>query len=174
MTKQQVLELAENYTSNGKVDVIQLATKLGIEVYAVVSEDPDYNAKIEYDKHSHTFSIYVNENHPETRRRFSIAHEVSHFVLNKKELKQQGSLDRSDAYQSEQHQQQEQAADQLAAEILMLQNKVEAYVVQHRLTEEGFTAEAIKNLAAYFHVSKAMAVTRLRNMGCSIPYLTFA
>lgn len=173
-TKQTVLKLAETCTENGKVDVIKLATKLGIDVYAISSDDINYNARIKYDKKDDKFNIYVNEDHPETRRRFSVAHEVSHFVFDYDELKQKGALERSIIYEGDEHRAQEQQADQFAAELLMPRQKVEAYVDQHHLAENGFTGHAIKSLANYFHVSKTMAITRLRSMGYPISFIVFA
>jgi Zn-dependent peptidase ImmA (M78 family) len=173
-TRQQILKLADDCTGNGRVDVIKLATKLGIDVYAVESKDEDYNAEIEYDKGSKSFKIYVNENHPETRRRFSIAHEISHYALDSAELKRRGKLDRSAAYVDDEHRDREQNADQFAAEILMPEPKVKKYLSEKGVGELAINSVVISELSKYFHVSKGMAITRLRNMGYPIPYLTFA
>ena len=71
--------IKDKYIHSIPVDVIGLANALGIEVY---EEEFDNNAVSGYiSKDDNGYFICVNKMHPATRKQFTIAHEIGHFVL---------------------------------------------------------------------------------------------
>lgn len=156
---------------NGRIDVVELATNLGIDVYAVSSDVQDYNAHIQYNQDKDRFEIFVNSDHPGTRQRFSIAHELSHYALDPDKIVERGSMDRTHVSVEPD----EKRADALAAQVLMPDELVDEYFAKNNLTTgSDFTSATVETLAAHFHVSRTMAVLRLREKGCQVPYLSFA
>lgn len=89
----------------------------------------------------------------EQRRRFTIAHEIGHFVLHPLRLAPERGGDPGNAV----WQQQEREADQFAAELLMPE-----HLVREAVLREGPDAA---RLADHFEVSKAAMQTRLRWLG---------
>lgn len=68
------------------VQTVSIAEALGVKVYRVPGWPNDVSGMImksEEDGGPSGFAIYVNGGHPEVRRRFTIAHEIGHFVLHK-------------------------------------------------------------------------------------------
>jgi Zn-dependent peptidase ImmA (M78 family) len=173
ITKTQALGLAEKLRErNGFIDVVKLANEMGIDVYAT-SGDPEFNAEISYSNNE--FSILVNEDHVETRRRFSIAHEIGHYVLDRKLLLEHGTLDRANDYKDDEEKNREKDADSLAAEILMPAMSVEQLLQTKNLSKQSrFDGSILGDIADCFRVSRPMVITRLRNLGYSIPYIEFA
>lgn len=64
------------------VQVIDLANDLGLKVYMVPNWPDDLSGMVRKNEDAvGGFDIFVNQNHSETRRRFTIAHEIAHVVL---------------------------------------------------------------------------------------------
>lgn len=101
------------------VNVIGLANRLGVRVYD--APWPDHiSGKIQKDSErggESGFAIFVNQNHPLTRKRFTIAHEIAHFVLHEDQIGD-GVFD-DGMYRSGLPAKVEYQANQLAADILM-------------------------------------------------------
>jgi hypothetical protein len=112
-------QIIRHFTQQAPVDVTALAGALGIKVWekplvnisGMVAPDPHNGGTSGY-------SIYVNSTDSETRRRFTIAHEIAHFLLHRnkdtKEFKdniQYRSPGMSDELEAQ--------ANRLAADILM-------------------------------------------------------
>ena len=120
-----VLELAEDLTSqssSGSVDIIKLANEVGVEVYEKPLKD-DEAGYIQYDSDNDEYFITVNAvNHP-NRKRFTIAHELAHFVLHREKIKELGKIDRN--YENSLDAKEEKKADELASKILMPKKVVE-------------------------------------------------
>jgi Zn-dependent peptidase ImmA (M78 family) len=166
-----LLKRAADTVKDGRVDVVKLANALGINVFTVAQKDETFNANIKYSPKTEKFEIYVNDAHPATRQRFSVAHELSHYALEPDAIVQKGSLDRAHVSLPAN----ERKADELAAKLLMPDAMIDDYFKQHNVkASDGFTAGDIEAIASYFNVSRAMAVQRLREKGCTIPYLSFA
>jgi Zn-dependent peptidase ImmA (M78 family) len=173
INKAQALSLAENLREqSGYIDVVKLANEMGVEVYAT-SGEPSFNAEISYEDRG--FSILVNEDHVETRRRFSIAHELGHYILDRDILLKQGKLDRANEYKDTDERNREQDADSLAAEILIPAKSLREYLDGKGLGKQSiFDGEMLGDIADCFRVSRQMAITRLRKLGYSVPYIEFA
>jgi Zn-dependent peptidase ImmA (M78 family) len=101
------------------------------------------------------FAIYVNAKHSEVRRRFTIAHEVAHFVLHRDLI---GDGITEDAlYRSGLSDAVEREANGLAAEILMPRHLVREAV------HGGMSG--LPELATRFNVSQQAMEFRLINLG---------
>jgi hypothetical protein len=105
------------------------------------------------------FSIVVNIRDAYTRKRFTIAHELGHFILHRQQLAILGGSLTDDAfYRSGLSNTQESEANRFAADILM------PYTLIQKLVANGVTGVA--ELATTFKVSEAAMSIRL---GIPIP-----
>lgn len=157
-----------------RIDVVDLAQRLGLDVYSVDMPENDCG-DIQQDQETNKVYIEVNRNHPITRQRFTIAHEISHYLKHRDELTQKGKLDRKDQYSDAKELKLEAEADQTAAAILMPETVVEDYFTDKQWSKNTkFDPEMIEQIADDFWVSRTMAVTRLRDLGFPVPYLSFA
>lgn len=62
------------------IDVVLLANRLGFEVYGATFAEDDISGGIQGTKESEQI-IFVNTNHPLTRKRYTVAHEIAHYQL---------------------------------------------------------------------------------------------
>lgn len=75
---ESILDIIERYTEKAPVDVRGLAKELGLSIEEKQMED-DISGSIE--KMNAQYKITVNDAHSENRKRFTIAHELGHFML---------------------------------------------------------------------------------------------
>ncbi len=134
------------FQKSAPVNVVSLAEKLGLSVWEEEMSD-DISGKIIKDPvngGSAGYSVIVNEKHALVRQRFTVAHEIGHFLLHRQEI---GDGLTDDAlYRSGLSTLQEVQANKMAAEILM----------PFRLIEETMQSgvRTLGELAAKFQVSK--------------------
>jgi Zn-dependent peptidase ImmA (M78 family) len=103
------------------VNVIALAHDLGLNVWGMHTLDPSISGKIFRDPMNggtSGFSIAVNATEAYTRQRFTIAHEIAHFILHRSKL-EAGDLVDDSIYRSGLSSKEEADANRLAADILM-------------------------------------------------------
>lgn len=74
----QTIREAQSQASAGPVDLDALASRLGIKIKRLWMDDDMSGALIRNPDGS--FTIHVNDLHPPTRQRFTVAHEMGHFV----------------------------------------------------------------------------------------------
>ncbi|PVX28946.1 ImmA/IrrE family metallo-endopeptidase [Sphingomonas pokkalii] len=146
---------------NAPVDPAALARKLGIAVKPMLLDDDMSGAlvKVTPDK----YEIQVNALHPETRQRFTIAHELGHYVHHRALLGE--GVNDNRAYRTTQGDKlfnpkigpkQETEANRFAASLLMPAAAVE------RLRAEGMTTA---QMASHLGVSQHAMSIRL-----GVPY----
>lgn len=140
------------------VDIKDIAKKLGFEI--VLFPFPDTISaviRIESDKKI----IGVNQKHSETRQRFSIAHELGHYLSGHENFSHEHDIfvDRDKKYLDPHHRDEEEA-DEFAAEILMpagmlkkdvMENKLDAATLakKYNVSEQAMWIQLINlNLAA--------------------------
>lgn len=124
-----------------------------IDDLQVVSESlPDnISGRISYDFDKSSYIITVNENHHPNRQRFTIAHELGHYVL--------GHGSKEDVlYRNGESDPDEIEANAFAAEILMPKG-----VIHHLVFEQDITD--IRVLAKKLWVSDDAMYYRLKNLG---------
>jgi len=76
-TAEKLIE--ENYIASPPIDILDLCNSFGIQVVAAVFEDKKISAFIDYDE----MKITVSKTDSYERQRFSIAHELGHYILHK-------------------------------------------------------------------------------------------
>lgn len=146
-------------------DLIELANSLGVKVY---EEElwPYESGYLEYAPtcgSASNYRIVVNKRHPPERRRFSVAHELAHFLLHKDDRSvsiRSERFHRSDdhfEYLEKSDRLQEKEANAFAANLLMPTNLFKpAY---QRLDGD------VAKLAKLFFVSEIAAKNRCRDLG---------
>ena len=113
------LRTIREHQSSAPVDTIPLAEALGLKVF-YADWPREVSGKIERKEEAGSESGYiilVNDNHPPQRRRFTIAHEIAHFVLHQDEIGD-GIFD-DGLYRSGLPHKTEVEANSMAADILM-------------------------------------------------------
>lgn len=115
------------HTQNAPVNVEAIARDLGTTVYADAKMPADIAGKIVRDQRGSPsgYSIYINANDPARRRRFTLAHEIAHFVLHR-DLIGDGLID-DGMYRSKLGGDYERQANRFAADILMPPALVRGY-----------------------------------------------
>lgn len=144
------------------VDVGALATELGIEVR---EDELDQDLSAVLHRRRGRPLILLNQSHHENRRRFSIAHELGHFLLHTKEEIFVDQAFRRDSASSLGIDHKEIQANQFAASLLMPRDWI-FQEAEELLGRRGSSAEQdIQDLANRFRVSKEAMNYRLANLG---------
>jgi Zn-dependent peptidase ImmA (M78 family) len=82
MNISDALNVIKAHQAKITVQVIDLANELGLKVYEVPNWPDDLSGMVRKNvEATGGFDIFVNQTHAETRRRFTIAHEIAHVVL---------------------------------------------------------------------------------------------
>lgn len=154
--------------SNNRIDIIKLANTLGIRVYS--TDDIGVAAFIAYDNSEQLYEIYVNSNESRPRQRFSIAHEIAHYILHKDKICEFGVVGRQNV--NSLSAKEERQADNLAADILMPIECIEKFLKDNNISEDDKISDSIiKKISKEFEVSEPVSRIRLRDMGY---YVRFA
>ena len=114
-------QIIAKYQSQAPVDVVAIAAELGINVWETNSLSESISGKIFKDPlngGSSGYSILVNAGHSLARKRFTIAHEIAHFILHRKRL-ESGDLVDDAMYRSGVSAREETEANMFAADLLM-------------------------------------------------------
>lgn len=160
--------LKASEVSKAPVSVEELAKQLGITIsYEPFKED--LSGVLVKDKQRTV--IGVNSAHPKTRQRFTIAHEIGHFVLNHQgEIFIDKTVMKRDGRSSQAIDSHEIEANGFAAEILMPER-----LLLHSVTrlQQGKSDHSIGTLIAEladeFEVSPQAMEYRLTNLGMFMP-----
>ncbi|WP_322894904.1 MULTISPECIES: ImmA/IrrE family metallo-endopeptidase [unclassified Yoonia] len=153
-------EILSRYSTQRPIQLGKLAKELGVEI-KVASLGTGISGQIS--REGNGYVIRVNRNEARERQRFTIGHELAHFLLHRE------IIDRSPTgitdtvlYRSGAPQQIEYEANRLAAEIVMPMDLIEQEV------RDGFggmvTEATIEALANRFEVSKAAMEIRLSQL----------
>ena len=149
------LNILREHQEKAPVETIPLANDLGINVYKVKDWDDGIAGKIQKDEDlggESGYAIFVNGKHSSKRRRFTIAHEIAHFILHSP-LIGDGICD-SALYRSNQSDAVETEANQMAADILMPLDLIIEYM------NKGISNEA--TLSEIFNVSEQAMRIRMK------------
>lgn len=119
-------------------------------------------------------TIGVNPKHPEVRKRYTIAHELGHFLLNH-QRERSFFIDTRDRelvavmFRDEQSStgelQQEREANAFAAALLMPADLIKDHIRAHKFDLTDSESTALKELAGKFKVSTQAMAFRLANLG---------
>ena len=147
-------QIIARHQTNAPIDVMAIARELGVNVWAM-HMPANISGKIFRDSLNggvSSFSIAVNDMEHPLRQRFTIAHEIAHFVLHRSQL-EAGDLIDDTMYRSGLSTREEVAANQLAAQILMPMELIK------KLIGEGIND--VQALARRFQVSLPAMKIRL-------------
>ena len=100
--------------------------------------------------------ILLNPNEPNSRKRFTLAHEIGHIVLKHQGDGEKRTVDKREDMEKMSKSPKEYAADAFAAELLMPAEEFTKYWIQ---------CANIFQLAEMFFVSKQAALIRIENLG---------
>jgi Zn-dependent peptidase ImmA (M78 family) len=151
-----------NYKKNGYIDIVEIAIHFNIVVIGSSLEDSQ-NSFIRYNQEKKRYEIYVEKSHHPNRQRFSIAHEVAHFLLHKEDinLHEKVARNHNDSLDSKK----EREADYMAAQLLMPENILKELVNTLKVVDEN----AIEFLSKKFLVSKSTMIIRLNEIDFYVP-----
>ena len=152
------------------IDPKEIAEKFNIDVKPIQGEKQkiswlgdfeyipdDLCGFIEKDEDEKT-TIYYNPNHHENRIRFTIAHELAHYLLGHLNKNHKQYRDFTDSFKNTNYNPKEIEANKLAAKILMPEDKLDFLIYKKGIT-------SIKELAKIMRVSEAAMMYRLKNLG---------
>ena len=138
-----VIAIIEANQQTAPVKVIKIAHQFGLRVF-VENLRPAISGKLYQDTESQAgWSISVNKTHVKTRRRFTIAHEIGHYVLHRDLAR--GMIEDDTFYRSSLSNKEETEANKFAADVLM------PYALIDSLTAQG--VDTPERLAEALHVS---------------------
>lgn len=148
------------------VQVGQIALAIGIRVQYEPAED-ELSGFLLRDLSRQQAIIGVNDNHPDNRQRFTIAHELGHFLLHEQEklhIDRRFQINRRDESSSQGKSEEEKEANLFAAELLM-----PVHFLQQDLATVGAldleSDDTIANLAKKYKVSVQAMTFRLAYLG---------
>lgn len=149
-------EIVDEFLRDAPIRLSALASALGLRVISV-SLPSGISGEIRPDPATQAgYSIRVNKNDPARRQRFTVAHEIGHYLLHRNEIGE-GITD-DVLYRSSLSDSREAQANRLAADLLMPSPLVEYWTDKARnLTGDNF----VSFLADKFNVSTAAMKIRL-------------
>lgn len=142
-------QVVRRHQGNYPVDVHRIAKELDLSIYHAADWTDSISGAISRDENG--YFIIVNDKHSYLRQRFTIAHEIAHFILHR-DLIGEGIQDNS-LYRSHLSNKLEWQANKLAADILMPWDLIEEAIVHGN--------ESVNDLAKAFKVSKSAMSIRL-------------
>jgi len=150
------MDTIRSHQENFPVHVYRIATALGLDICHSDTLPDNISGFIKcHDTHPGKYEIHVNAAHNKSRQRFTIAHELAHFILHKDKI---GDCITDDAlYRSSLSSRVEVEANELAMNILM-----PWHLLEPRLKENNVS---VNSLARDFDVSTSAMSVRL-----GIPY----
>ena len=161
---EQILRETETYRVPVAIEV--LAHRLKLRTEAAALGDNISGVLVVENEHG---AIGYNSTHAPVRQRFTVAHEIAHYVLHvKKNRRSQLFIDRYVAFRRDDHSstgsdREEVEANRFGAALLMPENLVREEIRKHDLDLDD--EDALIQLAKRFHVSTAAMTNRLTNLG---------
>ena len=149
--------LIRTFQQDAPVDLDGLASALGVKVQGTTDLPEGISGKIFPDRENGgtaDYCIQINMGDPFARRRFTLAHELAHFILHR-DLIGTGITD-NELYRSGLPDQREFEANRLAADILMPSHLI------FRYRDNG--VRSVEALAARFKVSAAAMRIRMQEL----------
>jgi Zn-dependent peptidase ImmA (M78 family) len=151
------------------VPVDKIAERLGLELM-LMELDADMSGALIRSDDGETVMIAVNETHSRVRRRFTVAHEIAHYVLG--HLTDEPHIDREftaihrNEVSSQATDPREIKANTFAASLLM----PEDFLLKDFVKSGGFDGLALSQMALRYQVSEQALKYRLANLGLLPPF----
>ncbi len=162
-------EILQRYRDTVPVPVVDIARDLGLQVFMTSGLEPEESGSIR--KEGESYIIYVNERHPYKRKRFTIAHEIAHFLKHrdlldrgaelidvaKREADEPAEMFRVRGREvTEEDRRIEREADHLAAEILMPEASFREVWEKSTTVEEVADAFEVSSMAASIRAKEVL------------------
>lgn len=151
------------------VPTIPIAEKLGLNVFQVPGWPVDRISgqliKVAENGGPSGYTILVNEAHDQKRRRFTIAHEISHFILHRKQIG--AGIEDDGVYRSRLGEQADRQASLLAIEEILIPWRLFERAMHH--ATEQHESISVPILAQMFDVPNSVMSIRM-----GVPYETAA
>ena len=167
--EQQAAKLLEdNCVRRAPIPVDAIARAIGLDVRYAPTTDDVSGALIRDGK---TAVIAVNSAQHEHRQRFTIAHEIGHFILHKRtnrHFDEDFRIDFRNSVSSEATQRSEIEANKFAAALLMPEEFLRRDLLRMDIDETD-PDQAIQTLAVRYKVSRRAMELRLLNLGFISP-----
>lgn len=138
------------------IDVLEIAKSYGLAVFSDINFSKNDSGFIVLNDTTGAYEIIINEYHPVVRKRFTLAHEIAHFLFDKDYLNIHKSIDRDGNAKDDSYRYREIIANKFAANLLM---------PQEEFIEKFLSNQSISEIADYFLVSKDTAKFRALNLG---------
>lgn len=149
-------EIIEPLLKEVPVKIATIARQLGIEVKAATLK-PKISGQIQKSETSKSgYRIRVNRHEAATRQRFTIAHEIGHYLLHRDAIGD--GIEDTILYRSNLSDRREAEANRMAAELLMPREAILEYL---RAYGGKATREVAKLMAEKFEVSEDAMSVRL-------------
>jgi len=147
------MEIVASFLNAAPVDLEGMAARLGLAVNMAADMPPQVSGSIR--RQGDHYMIEINASDTPRRRRFTLAHEISHFLLHRPML--DGGIVDDRMYRSRLNDRFERQANRLAAQILMPPGLVR--------TAWAAGAKDAAKLAEAFDVSEQAMQIRLQELG---------
>jgi Zn-dependent peptidase ImmA (M78 family) len=138
-----------------------------LNIYVDLRDDLSKDVSGKIFKENDCYKIHINKSQPSTRVRFTVAHEIGHFIKHRDYIDEHGEiLERLNHWTYSKKQiRQEKEANQFAAELLMPEEYfIEKYNILAKKTSNK-REEILNNLAEYFWVSTQAVAYRIITLG---------
>lgn len=149
-------EIVRRFMKDTPVRVGEMAAALGLKVFRSPLPPKISGLIRPVPGEGETYEIRVNKYEVPERQRFTLAHEIAHFLIHKEDIR--GGVVDSVMYRSALSSRKEAEANRLAAEIVMPLVTVRAHLAQRGGTA---TEEVAQELAGIFRVSLPAMKVRL-------------
>jgi hypothetical protein len=157
----EIREKIEQSQTDGPTRLADLARSLGVELRAATL-GPGISGEIRR-VGGDQFRIRINRHDPRTRQRFTVAHELAHFLLHSAEIGD--GIQDDKLYRSSLSDRREQEANRLAADILM---HPESVARSYEEALEIGVGDVIMYVANDLDVSESAMEIRFKTLGYSI------
>jgi hypothetical protein len=147
--------IVDSFLQRKPVPLGALAAGLGVEV-RLSALRPGESGSIELE--NGRFVIKVNRHETRERQRFTLAHEIAHYLLHKNLILSDGKISDTVLYRSGQPERIEFEANRLAADLIMPDELIKADLSK---IGPSITEEAIEYLAHEWQVSRAAMEIKL-------------
>lgn len=149
------LAIVKNYLNTKPVRLGAMAEALGLNVRLSALE-PGISGLIEVA--GNTYSIKINRHETRERQRFTLAHEIAHYLLHRHLIDEAGSIKDTVLYRSGQSERVEFEANRLAADLIMPDEPIKTDLAKIR---SPLTEDVLEFMARQWQVSKAAMEIKL-------------
>lgn len=151
MINKEDIKIIKDNQKSCPIRITAITEEYGIDVYNLSMSSNISGAII---KEGDKYVIYVNDKHTPNRQRFTIAHEIAHYILHKEKIGD--NLTDNAMYRSKLSNVFERQANILASEILMPVQFVMQFIEENK---------SVSEMASLFKVSEGAMRIRLRQGG---------